>query len=148
MEPTNRAPGWDVDPLSRRAFLQYGSGALMLAASAGVLAACSSSSSSSTPASGASASALEKTKVTIAYTATAFPSIVNNRAGVIYYGSQFGLDITEDDLQVFADSGTATQAVLSGQADVISGSFLSDLLLIQQGQPFKTLVSVSNGNDY
>ena len=90
---------------------------------------------------------MEKTKVTIAYTATAFPSIVNNRAGVIYYGSQFGLDITEDDLQVFADSGTATQAVLSGQADVISGSFLSDLLLIQQGQPFKTLVSVSNGND-
>jgi ABC-type nitrate/sulfonate/bicarbonate transport system substrate-binding protein len=147
MEPKNQAPRWDLDPLSRRAFLKYGSGAVMVVASAGVLAACSSSPSSNDGASSGGESPATKTKVRIAYTATAFPSIVNNRAGVIYYGEQFGLDITEADLQVFADSGTATQAVLAGQADVVSGSFLSDLLLIQQGQPFKALVSVSNGND-
>lgn len=86
-------------------------------------------------------------KVKVAYTASAFPSIVNNRAGLLYFGKDFGLDVTMDDLQTFNDSATATQALFSGQADLLSGSFLSDLLVIQQGQPLKVLVSVSNGND-
>jgi ABC-type nitrate/sulfonate/bicarbonate transport system substrate-binding protein len=86
-------------------------------------------------------------KVRVAYTASAFPSIVNARAGLLYYGKEFNLDVGMGDLQTFNDSATATQALFSGQADVLSGSFLSDLLVIQQGNPLKVLVSVSNGND-
>jgi ABC-type nitrate/sulfonate/bicarbonate transport system substrate-binding protein len=111
------------------------------------LVACGGDDSSSGSSSGASGSANKSTKVRVAYTATAFPSIVNNRAGLAYYGKEFGLDVTNDDLQTFNDSATATQALFSGQADLLSGSFLNDLLVIQKGNPLKVLVSVSNGND-
>jgi ABC-type nitrate/sulfonate/bicarbonate transport system substrate-binding protein len=83
----------------------------------------------------------------VAYTATAFPSIVNNRAGLFYYGKKFGLHVPASNLQTFNDSATATQALFSGQADIVSGSFLSDLLVMQQGNPLRAIVSVSNGND-
>lgn len=85
--------------------------------------------------------------VRVAYTATAFPSIVNNRAGLFYYGKRFGLHVPASNLQTFNDSATATQALFAGQADIVSGSFLSDLLVIQAGNPLRAIVSVSNGND-
>ena len=148
-------PEEDARPLanlvSRRKFLRFGGAVLGVTAvggAGGLLDACSKKTPTTggSPSAGASSPA-KKLKVRIAYTASAFPSIVNNRAGPLQYGPQFGLDITDNDLQQFNDSSTATQAVLSGQADVVSGSFLSALLLIQQGQPFKCLCSVSNGND-
>jgi hypothetical protein len=55
--------------------------------------------------------------------------------------------VSKGSLQTFMDSATATQALLSGQADVVSGSFLSDLQIIQKGTALRGLVSVSNGND-
>ena len=74
------------------------------------LVACGGDDSSSSSSSSTSGSANKSTKVRVAYTATAFPSIVNNRAGLAYYGKEFGLDVTNADLQTFNDSATATQA--------------------------------------
>jgi ABC-type nitrate/sulfonate/bicarbonate transport system substrate-binding protein len=129
---------WAASPLTRKRFLQSG-----VLAAGGVVAsggfARASMAAARVPRAGL--------KVKVAYTASAFPSIVNNRAGLFYFGKQFGLDVSADDLQTFNDSATATQAVFSGQADVVSGSFLSDLLIIQRGNPLRALVSVSNGND-
>lgn len=137
------SPTWRSADVGRRQFLRYGGTVIGAAASGGLLAACSKSEKPAASGGGGS----KPLKVRIAYTASAFPSIVNNRFGPMNYGSKFGLQIDKSDLQQFQDHATATQAVLSGQADVVSGSFLSDLLLIQKGQPFKALFSVSNGND-
>ncbi len=115
--------------------------------STGLIACGDDDASDSAAGGGGGDGAKKAAKVRVAYTASAFPSIVNNRAGLFYYGKEFGLDVTKDDLQTFNDSATATQALFSGQADILSGSFLSDLLVIQKGNPLKVLVSVSNGND-
>jgi ABC-type nitrate/sulfonate/bicarbonate transport system substrate-binding protein len=134
-------------PVTRRQLLidgAVGLGAVSLLSTG--LIACGDNSPSGSAAGGGSG-AKKATKIRVAYTASAFPSIVNNRAGLLYYGKEFGLQVSKDDLQTFNDSATATQALFSGQADVLSGSFLSDLLVIQKGNPLRALVSVSNGND-
>jgi ABC-type nitrate/sulfonate/bicarbonate transport system substrate-binding protein len=142
-----RDEGPAPSPVTRRQLLidgAVGLGAVSLLSTG--LIACGDDSSSGSAA-GGGGSAKKSTKIRVAYTASAFPSIVNNRAGLFYYGKEFGLEVAKDDLQTFNDSATATQALFSGQADVLSGSFLSDLLVIQKGNPLRALVSVSNGND-
>jgi ABC-type nitrate/sulfonate/bicarbonate transport system substrate-binding protein len=141
--------GWLSEGVTRRSFLRTTGRAVGLTAvaSSGLLAACGNDTPSAGPTTGSTTGAAKEMKVRMAYSSSTFPSIVNSRSGPLDYGSQFGLTMTSDDLQFFQDHATATQAVLSGQADVVVGSFLSNLLLIQQGQDFKALCSTSNGND-
>jgi ABC-type nitrate/sulfonate/bicarbonate transport system substrate-binding protein len=142
MAPPDNSASLAEALVSRRKFLMQGGAAFgaVAAASSGLLAACSKAAAPSN-------NGKKNLKVRIAYSASAFPSIVNNRYGPLHYGPKFGLNIAASDLQTFSDQGTATAAVFAGQADVFSGALLTDFLLIQQKLPFKVLVSVSNGND-
>jgi ABC-type nitrate/sulfonate/bicarbonate transport system substrate-binding protein len=140
---SSRGGGSSLEPghlLTRRRFLQYGG----VLGSAALLAACGGDDEDGGGTGGQPATDL---KVRIAYTAGTFPSIVNGKVGPLDYGNQFGLNITEGDLLTFDSHATATQAVLSGNADVLAGSFSATLLLIQQGQEFKYFCPFSNGND-
>jgi ABC-type nitrate/sulfonate/bicarbonate transport system substrate-binding protein len=139
-------PGWlSEGGITRRSFLKTTGKAMGLTAvaSSGLLAACSKEK---TP-SGSTTGPKKELKVRLAYASSTFPSIVNSRSGPLDYGSKFGLTISKDDLQFFEDHATATQAVLAGQADVVVGSFLSELLVVQAGQDFRAIISSSNGND-
>jgi ABC-type nitrate/sulfonate/bicarbonate transport system substrate-binding protein len=141
---SSRGGGFSLEPvnlLTRRRFLQYGG----VLGSAALLAACGGDDEGGGDTGGGAAPT--DLKVRIAYTAGTFPSIVNGKVGPLDYGSQFGLKIAEGDLLAFDSHATATQAVLSGNADVLAGSFSATLLLIQQGQDFKYFCPFSNGND-
>ncbi len=69
----------------------------------------------------------------VAYTSPVQASYVNTRVGPLEYGSDFGIEMTLDDLVVFDSHSTATQTALSGRADVIGGSFISHVLARESG---------------
>jgi ABC-type nitrate/sulfonate/bicarbonate transport system substrate-binding protein len=143
--------------LDRRSFLRIGGLAL---GGAALLGACSDdenggttgttgATGTETGATGATgATAPADLGVRIAYTAGTFPSIVNGKVGPLDFGSQFGLNVSQqDDILTFDSHATAVQAVLAGEADVLAGAFTATLLLIQQGQDWKYFCPFSNGND-
>lgn len=76
------------------------------------------------------------------------PNNIGAIYGLIHYGQDFGLQISKDSITYFNSATLATQAVLSGQADIAVGSFGSQLLLRQAGQDFKTFCPRGNLVDY
>ena len=50
----------------------------------------------------------------------------------IEFGEKFGITGSPDDIKRFDSHATAAQVVLSGRADVLAGSFASDLALIEK----------------
>lgn len=84
----------------------------------------------------------------IAFTSEVQPSYVNTRYGPIEYGSEFGLEFSEDDFLVFDSHSTATQTALSGRAEIVGGSFASHLLAREQGTDFKAFCPFINLDDY
>lgn len=113
-----------------------------------LLAACGSSS---TPSGGQSTDDApggeELGSVRIAYTSSVDPGEVAMYAAALDYGSDFGLQEKSSDLQVFDSHGTAAQVVLSGGADVVAGSFLSDLQIIAGGEQLKVFCPATSGFD-
>ncbi|SEF15690.1 ABC transporter substrate-binding protein [Jiangella alba] len=75
--------------------------------------------------------------IRVANTSPTQPGFVPAKFGVITYGENFGLDMTIDNFTTFDSHAVATQTVLSGRADVVAGSLVSNLLLNEQGQDFK-----------
>lgn len=64
--------------------------------------------------------------------------------GVIDSGKQFGVEVSQSDITRFDSHATAVQVLLSGRAEVLSGSFASGLALIEKGQGFKTFCPLQN----
>jgi len=60
--------------------------------------------------------------------------------GPILYGEPYGLKMTKDNFISFDSGAVATQALVSGQADIVTGSYLSALSLVNQGLPFKVFM--------
>jgi hypothetical protein len=85
---------------------------------------------------------------TIAWTAPTQPSYVERDYGLLEFGPEFGLNVTTDDMKVFESHAVATQTVLSGGADILGGSFVSTLLVNQQGQSFKAFCPFIKNDDF
>jgi ABC-type nitrate/sulfonate/bicarbonate transport system substrate-binding protein len=85
--------------------------------------------------------------VRLAYTSSVDPGEVAFYAAAPEFGEEFGLAQDVGDLQVFESHGTAAQVVLSGGADVVAGSFLSDLQIIASGEPLRVFCPASSGFD-
>jgi ABC-type nitrate/sulfonate/bicarbonate transport system substrate-binding protein len=62
-------------------------------------------------------------------------------------GEEFNVTASEDDVTRFDSHATAMQVLLSGGADVISGSFVSDLKLVEQGRDLKVFCQVQNATE-
>ena len=77
------------------------------------------------------------TSLQVANTSPTQPGFVPAKYGVIERGGDFGLEMTKDNFTTFDSHAVATQAALSGQADVVAGSLVSHMLLQEQGQDFK-----------
>ena len=86
--------------------------------------------------------------ITVANTSPVLPTYVATKFGVLTYGDEFNLDMTEDDFLTFDSHSVATQSVLSGEADVVAGSFVSDLLLIDQGQEVQAFCPYISQDDF
>ncbi len=84
----------------------------------------------------------------VALTSPTTATSVHRIYGPVHYGKTFGLEMSASDFTIFDDHATATQAVLSGQDDVIGGSFVSTLLVRQAGQDFKTFCPNVGNVDY
>ncbi|WP_162941411.1 ABC transporter substrate-binding protein [Desertimonas flava] len=85
---------------------------------------------------------------TIAWTSPTQPTFVERDYGLLEVGPSFGLDFTPDDLLVFESHAVATQTVLSGGADIVGGSFVSTMLVNQQGQDFKAFCPFIKNDDF
>jgi hypothetical protein len=90
----------------------------------------------------------ESPDVTFAWTAPTPPTGVNRDYGLVDEGPAFGLDVSVDDLITFDSHAVATQAVLSGEADVVGGSFIANLLVNQQGEDFRAFCPFVKNDDY
>lgn len=84
----------------------------------------------------------------IAWTSPTQPTFVERDYGLLEMGPTFGLDFTSDDLLVFESHAVATQTVLSGGADIVGGSFVSTMLVNQQGQEFKGFCPFIKNDDF
>lgn len=86
--------------------------------------------------------------ITVANTSPVLPTYVAAKYGVLTHGEKFNLDMTDEDFLTFDSHSVATQTVLSGEADVVAGSFVSDLLLIDQGQEFQAFCPYISQDDF
>jgi ABC-type nitrate/sulfonate/bicarbonate transport system substrate-binding protein len=114
--------------------------ALLVASGGGVAAA---GTDTTTPAGGG-----EGADVTFAWTSPTQPTFVNRDFGIIEEGPAFGLAATIDDMLTFESHAIATQAVLSGDADVVGGSFVSNMLVNQQGEDFRAFCPFVKNDDF
>ncbi len=87
-------------------------------------------------------------KLRVALSAPISPLTVHNTYGPIHYGEAFGLKMTAEDFINFNSGPTATQAVLSGQAEVLTSSITSLFALREAGQNFKAFCPVVGTADY
>jgi hypothetical protein len=87
-------------------------------------------------------------KIRVATTSPTQPNWVATKYGVVTYGPELGLDMTIDDFVTFDSHSVATQTALGGEADVVAGSFVSHLLLIDQGQDFKVFCPYISQDDF
>lgn len=86
--------------------------------------------------------------IRVATTSPTQPNWVATKYGVVKYGPELGLDMTIDDFVTFDSHSVATQTALGGEADVVAGSFVSHLLLIDQGQEFKVFCPYISQDDF
>lgn len=84
----------------------------------------------------------------IALTSPTQPSFVYTLAGPMEYGSRFGLEFQDGDITTFESHAVATQAALAGRMDVVGGSTISHLTLVEQGKPFKIFAPFINTDDF
>jgi ABC-type nitrate/sulfonate/bicarbonate transport system substrate-binding protein len=86
--------------------------------------------------------------ITVANTSPVLPTYVATKYGVLTYGDEFNLDMTEEDFLTFDSHSVAAQSVLSGEADVVAGSFVSTLLLVAQGQKMQAFCPYIAQDDF
>ena len=105
------------------------------------LAACSGGS----PSANSSSAALVTPKVTLSDATQA--SFVNVKYGPITEGKKFGIPMTIKDFTEFDSNQTATQAVLSGKAQIVGTSLMGTLAAEEHGADIKTFCPYVNQDD-
>ena len=141
MIDSRRTPGVSRQRLGRRRTAAVAAVSALLVAGGGGVAAAGTDTT--TPAGGG-----EVADVTFAWTSPTQPTFVNRDFGIIEEGPAFGLGATVEDMLTFDSHAVATQAVLSGDADVVGGSFVSNMLVNQQGEDFKAFCPFVKNDDF
>lgn len=129
--------------ISRR---QFGLRSAQLAALIGVassplLAACGSDESDGDAADG------EIRAPRIASSTGVIPIFVQQAAGPLLYGKEFGLNIPESNYQVLQSHSVALQTVLSKDADIVAGSVFGSLAATSQGIPLQLFCTARTRDD-
>jgi ABC-type nitrate/sulfonate/bicarbonate transport system substrate-binding protein len=75
------------------------------------------------------------------------PIFVQQAAGPLLYGKEFGLDVPESNYQVFQSHSVAIQTVLSGDADIVAGSVFGSIAAAAQGVPVRLFSTARNRDD-
>ena len=73
--------------------------------------------------------------VKLARTSSLDSGEINDMVGPIEIGPTYGLKVSEADVTDYQSPSTALQVMLSGKADVVTGSAISTLQAIEQGPP-------------
>jgi NitT/TauT family transport system substrate-binding protein len=113
------------------------------AAAALALSACSTGASGAGPSD--SSAPLTTPKITLSDATQA--SFVNVKYGPVTNGATFGIPMTLDDFTAFDSNQTATQAVLSGQAQIVGTSLMGTLAAQAAGADLKTFCPYVNQDD-
>ncbi len=124
-------------PLRSRLVLAVALGALTLG-----VAACGGDDSDSESSDSASGDTVD-----VAVTSGATLGDVPGVEGSVETGAEFGLNQSPDNIKRFDSHATAMQVLLGGRADVVSGSFVSNLKLMEQGQDIKVFCGVQNATE-
>ncbi|HEX6026908.1 MAG TPA: hypothetical protein VFZ00_33230 [Solirubrobacter sp.] len=115
--------------------------ALVLSAGA-VVAACGSDDEEGGSGSASSGAA----KLRVIHSSSLDPGEIAGYVAPIEYADEVGLTKLEaSDLKTLDSHATAMQVLLSGKADIVGGSFVSDLQVIEQGVPIKAFCPFSSG---
>lgn len=72
---------------------------------------------------------------------------INDVVGPLEFGPDYGLEMSESDIEDFQSPSTALQVVLSGQSNIVTGSAISILQGIESGLPVKLFCPQSAGYD-
>jgi len=75
------------------------------------------------------------------------PIFVQQAAGPLLYGKEFGLNVPESNYKVVQSHGTAIQTVLSGEADIVAGSVFGSITAASQGVPLRLFSTARNRDD-
>ena len=142
--------GFPVVPgTTRRVFMSSSArllgGAAVLGGAGSLITACGGDEPSSAGAQGGGDGEIIVPR--IASSTGVIPIFVQQAAGPLLYGSEFGLDIPEENFVVLQSHTVATQTVLSGDADVISGSVFGVMAAVTQGLPVKIFGGARNRDD-
>lgn len=130
-------------PMHGRLLARTGRAAVVATAVA-VLAACGTSDPGSDD--DGSTDGGEVTTPRVAFTTNPQPTYVNTWDGPITHGGQFGFDFSKDDFTIFESHSTGTQALLSGEAEVLGGSFISTAALREKGQDLRVFCPFNNAD--
>src|SRR5690606_18457180 len=77
--------------------------------------------------------------VTLARASSLTPNMINDVAGPLDVGPEFGLSMEESDITTFSSSSTALQNVLSGSSTIANLATTSTLLALEEGLPVKVI---------
>lgn len=120
--------------------------AVLLAALVGCAALVAACGGGSDGGSGAAAGSGQSDHLRIVHTSSLDPGEIAGYVAPIEYGSKVGLPkVTTSDVKTLDSHATAMQVLLSGKADIIGGSFVSDLQAMEQGVPIKAFCPFSSG---
>ena len=112
-------------------------------AAASVVAACGSDDDEGSESAASSSSA---PKLRVVHSSSLDPGEIAGFVGPIEYADKVGLTkLGASDQKTLDSHATAMQVLLSGKADIIGGSFVSDLQVIEQGVPIKAFCPFSSG---
>lgn len=87
-------------------------------------------------------------KVKVALSSSTIDTYLVQRAGPLMFGSDFGLDIKEEDIIGFDSHATAVQTALAGSVNIVGASTVGNLAVIAQGAPFKIFQPYSLLDDF
>lgn len=122
-----------------------------------LLAACGGGSTSEESSAGASDNELAGTPGTsdaatdvsdirVAHsTGSVQPHRINGYAAPIDFGSDFGIELQESNVELFDSHATALQVLLSGKLDILGSSLVSALQVREKGQDIKVFCPYTNG---
>jgi ABC-type nitrate/sulfonate/bicarbonate transport system substrate-binding protein len=137
----------DADLISRREFWIKSArvaGAIAVVGGAGsLLAACGTDSKSGS----SSSSDGEIISPRFASSTSVIPIFVQQAAGPLLYGKEFGLNVPSKNYQVFQSHSVAIQTVLSKDADIVAGSVFGSMAGASQGIPLRLFSTARTRDD-
>lgn len=83
----------------------------------------------------------------IASSTGVIPIFVQQAAGPLLYGKEFGLNVPESNYQVLQSHSVALQTILSKEADIVAGSVFGSLSATSQGIPLQLFCTARTRDD-